>query len=357
MPKYLIKLKPLDSFFFGSERTFGYDNKLNENYIVKSNKYPQQTALLGMLRKEVLINKQLLKEFWNYTENDKKEINKLIGAESFNIESEQEQSFGVINRISPIFICKGDEKFIELPKDCSNPEKNPPDKYEAYEKYGEVKTSIGTIPLLKGYKSKNGLREGLMNIKSKKIIKHDEVFIANENVGIKKSNQGKTEEQSYFKISSYKMEKDYEFGFYLDIDIEMKDSFVILGAERSTFKLTAVKTDEAFRDIIKIEESNDKLTLLSDTFIEGDIYEYCNFAISESIDFRNMVTLEIDSKKDGAAKIKKVRSNDNKRFKKVSRKYGFLKKGTVLYPSDYDKLTKKISENRNLTKIGYNIFK
>ena len=56
MNKYLIKLKPLDTFFFGQENK--YRKKLKDKEIVteadyfqKSAYFPQQTTLLGMLAK------------------------------------------------------------------------------------------------------------------------------------------------------------------------------------------------------------------------------------------------------------------------------------------------------------------
>jgi hypothetical protein len=45
---HLITLRPLDIFFFGSERTFGNDEGVN--YSAETRRYPQQTTLLGLLR-------------------------------------------------------------------------------------------------------------------------------------------------------------------------------------------------------------------------------------------------------------------------------------------------------------------
>ena len=51
MYTYLIKLTPLDKFFFGQKKTFGDDNA---NYFVYSSHFPQQTTLLGLLRYQLL---------------------------------------------------------------------------------------------------------------------------------------------------------------------------------------------------------------------------------------------------------------------------------------------------------------
>ena len=95
---FLIKLQPLDRFFFGGDVTFGQNN---EDYFVRSLKYPQQTTLLGMLRYILLLQNDLLDEKGKV--KDYKKANNLIGTDSFD-PNEQGQSFGVIQNLSPIFI-------------------------------------------------------------------------------------------------------------------------------------------------------------------------------------------------------------------------------------------------------------
>lgn len=91
MSRYVVRMKPMGSFFFGDERTFNFkedmsgdtknDKKLKFN-IVKSRLLPQQTSILGMLRKEVLVNTGLIKNDWKYSEDDKQLMGKLIGAKA-----------------------------------------------------------------------------------------------------------------------------------------------------------------------------------------------------------------------------------------------------------------------------------
>ena len=61
MATKLIKLTPLDAFFFGDENTFGMDNT---SYYVRSRKLPQQTSLLGLLRYELLKKKGFISRKW-----------------------------------------------------------------------------------------------------------------------------------------------------------------------------------------------------------------------------------------------------------------------------------------------------
>ncbi|WP_431430010.1 type III-B CRISPR module-associated Cmr3 family protein [Bacteroides hominis] len=58
---YLITLTPMDWFFFGGERTL--DDGKSADYISYSNKFPQQSALLGMIRYQLLKQHNLLSQF------------------------------------------------------------------------------------------------------------------------------------------------------------------------------------------------------------------------------------------------------------------------------------------------------
>ncbi|KAA6331329.1 hypothetical protein EZS27_020050 [termite gut metagenome] len=50
MNTYKIIIKPIDTFYFGSEKTFNPADGSKANYLVKSQMMPQQTTVLGMLR-------------------------------------------------------------------------------------------------------------------------------------------------------------------------------------------------------------------------------------------------------------------------------------------------------------------
>ena len=67
MATYRIELKPVETFFFGGEITFGNF----QNYLVKSNFFPQQTTLLGMVRKRLLDQYGLIDENGRILQIDK----------------------------------------------------------------------------------------------------------------------------------------------------------------------------------------------------------------------------------------------------------------------------------------------
>ena len=59
--RYKITLKPLQPYLFGGDNTFGeIGDKENGTYLVTSRFFPQQSAILGMLKKELMIQNKLL---------------------------------------------------------------------------------------------------------------------------------------------------------------------------------------------------------------------------------------------------------------------------------------------------------
>ena len=80
---YLVRLRPLDYYFFGGEVTFG--NNEQQNYYARTQPLPQQTSILGVLR------------HLGYGKTD-------IG-DSFDAgDPAANVTFGYINRISPLFL-------------------------------------------------------------------------------------------------------------------------------------------------------------------------------------------------------------------------------------------------------------
>ncbi|MBK9227474.1 MAG: hypothetical protein IPL67_10580 [Ignavibacteria bacterium] len=96
--KKLIKLYPYERFFFGGENTFGENNT---NYMVRSEFFPQQTSLLGLLRYQILL-KAGDDIFKDNRIIDKDGAAKLIGEKSFDPTSTND--FKKIKCISPVFV-------------------------------------------------------------------------------------------------------------------------------------------------------------------------------------------------------------------------------------------------------------
>lgn len=119
---YLFTFTPLDSFFFGGAISF------QDGFYVQSEKFPQPATIMGALRASLLAGNSLLYQFAHkfkrYVPGDKKaDANAIAGTTKLNNFEEIDSDFGVINRISPVFIVKLNETgkiedaFFPAPKD------------------------------------------------------------------------------------------------------------------------------------------------------------------------------------------------------------------------------------------------
>jgi len=356
--RYLIKLEPIESFFFGGERTFENKNSKGErlHYIVKSRNFPQQTAILGMLRKEILKQKGYLKANWDYTKEELDRMKKVIGPHSFNITSKIEQDFGIIEGISPVFLYSSKENkfYIKMPKDQNLDNIESKSKYVPFTFYDHtIKSNLGQVNLPKDYKSKKGLSNQFISFDGESVKEYNDVFKEDKRVGNKKEGDNQFNDNSLFKKISFVFNNedklDFSFCFYLnlkDTSFELQDSVVYLGAFKSAFKMKVEQIDFNLVENITLNQNNNKLILLGDTYID-DINKYCRYSILNIVDFRNRLTKHSsDSKK------------HNYTFNRIDTKFAFLQRGSVLYPKSEDELElkDKLSENRNMTKIGYNIY-
>ncbi len=308
--RYLVTLTPLEPFFFGGDITFGkWGDEQNSSYLVKSRHFPQQTALLGMLRKQMLIQKGFLttkrKGEW-IDEPFKKEAKEFIGSTKFEFNTPQE--FGVLNSISSIFLMRNSERFIK---------KVDINRYE-YRK-----------GLLEGYNPKKDIYDNFISIDSCRKLKSSSIFKPIEQVGNSKFDS----ENSLYKKTSYTLEDNFKFAFYIDSDFELKDAFVMLGGEKSTFKMEIVQRDEE----LEYQDKNAYLTLLSDAYIDIAIKENSKFAITSEISL-NYLQNEFNGKQ--------------RSFKKSPTTHYLYEKGSVfIKPSD--KLIENLN-NVNLQKVGFN---
>ncbi|MCK4258643.1 MAG: hypothetical protein KAX49_06680 [Halanaerobiales bacterium] len=367
MKTYLVRLKPLDYFFFGSER--GYRNysqndsfagKDDLTYYLCSRKFPQQTSLLGMLRQEILVQERIIKsDRSQYESNDISRMKKLIGEASFNMDDcDKKQNFGSINDISPILLYKnkeGKKEFImsapldhKVSSEKISSEKYCPFKLEEQpdlklranlEYFQPFKVEKDTDnEKKKEYNPKNGLVDGLMNLNAAMVISNDKVFIPFEKVG----NNLNLKEDGFYKQIYYTLAKEnsseYEFAFFLKTDYSFKKSIVHLGKDKSTFQIIFEETKKDFDQIIsesKLYQDHNKIILVSDCYLPQKI-DGISFAIRKGVSFRNLRGLQ--------------------RMSRIPQKYNFWERGSVIYvkKGQKDVVLKKIRAYKNLYQIGYN---
>ena len=312
--KYLVTLSPLEPFLFGGDNTFGkLGDEINGTYLVKSRQFPQQSAILGMLKKEIMTQNNLLtrqlKGEWVEPKNKQKAEN-LVGVEKFDIFSKSIQNFGKIKNISPMFFIKNDEIFI---------------------KKVDIDSFDFEDGVLKGYKTKIDIYDNFINIATNAKLTSDKFFKPIEKTANKKGG----EENSLFKKTSYLLNDNFKFAFYLDCDCDLKNSIITLGADRSSFKME-VKEDNS---TLNYEDKKAYLTLISDAYITLSLKDNCDFAISSEISYQNLQNQKHAFK--------------HNEFKKSDKVYLYEKGSVIINPSQalIDDLN-----NKNLQQIGYNIF-
>mgnify|MGYP003404599356 FL=1 len=312
--KYLVTLSPLEPFLFGGDNTFGkLGDEINGTYLVKSRQFPQQSAILGMLKKEIMTQNNLLtrqlKGEWVEPKNKQKAEN-LVGFEKFDIFSKSIQNFGKIKNISPMFFIKNDEIFI---------------------KKVDIDSFDFEDGVLKGYKTKIDIYDNFINITTNEKLTSDKIFKPIEKTANKKGG----EENSLFKKTSYLLNDNFKFAFYLDCDCDLKNSIITLGADRSSFKME-VKEDNS---TLNYEDKKAYLTLISDAYITLSLKDNCDFAISSEISYQNLQNQKHAFK--------------HNEFKKSDKVYLYEKGSVIINPSQalIDDLN-----NKNLQQIGYNIF-
>ena len=400
---YLIKLTPIDKFFFGGEITFTRDfknrdkesnmlsddeKKLREfdekysSYVVKSNLFPQQTSLLGMLRFLLLSNSD--KSIFNNNKIQKSaDAGIIIGPESFRIDlgNYDEMDFGDIKKISPCFIRRktsGEwENIFRAPFDYElnitfepgevllNEEK----KHLPYITYKKSEDGVESV-----FNQKDGT-ETLYLGDNDTIIKETDLFKEDARIGIDRNFDGKTQEGAFYKQISYRLTNKWklqegifehhelQFAFYVEVAdkcVLPGKQIVSIGGDNSQFSLESQLIDNVINTDISalypvIPEDVDcfgKIVLISDAFIDTKSLSSCIFAINDTISFR---FLESTVEAQDYYKF----SGEN-RLKRSERKYYLYKRGSVFYFETDKLLTEFVSslnEKSRICQIGYNQYK
>ncbi len=375
MYNYLIKLTPHDTFFFGTGKEFGAEN---QNYFVKSGYFPQQTTLLGMLRYQLLC--QADDDIFSENEiKDKGKARDLIGAKSFT--KGEKRTFGTIKRLSSMFLMKGNKKLFPLSKEFQKDT----DKYL-------MKELSKDLNLLENYNPKYGLPE-LWIDEDKNIYSLEDIFTAVEKVGIRKNYEGKTDDNAFYMQTFRKFrDDDFSFAFFVECEVKIEpNNLVFVGGERQSFNMEVKEVNKDFKvedspfyiHLFNLKEKKDennidcyqssknahKVVLISDAYLEDITEKTCDFAITETVGFRCLIS-EVE-KTENFYSIPRSKKTDEKKqdYKDYKEQYKeknlykseqieLYKRGSVFYFSDESKLkgfTEKLTDSEFYT-IGYNHF-
>lgn len=388
MSKYLIKLKPIGKYFFGGDMTFEVGDKSNKDYnskyssyIIESNKFPQQTSLLGMLR-YLLLTKTKSPEVFSLNENritNKDAAAKIIGQASFSViqnhklDEKEGSRFGKIDSIGPCFLLHEyskegrliEEYFLSAPKD-SQFIVSFDGSIDAY--YNENQLKVPSI----SYKSKKGESDGEEKIKeytskaefdtiyingNGSTIKEDDIFIKDTRIGINKSYEGKTshDDKGYYKQISYRLKDGFSFAFVAEVDFDLSEcqnELVSLGADGSEFSLSASLLSNGLQiphypDGVTPVKGACRVILLSDSLLNNEDIKKTYFNISQSIPFRFLETnVECENYNVLGGKVKRS-----------EKKYYLYEKGSVFYFENEESANEfvgLVEGKEEFHQIGYN---
>lgn len=121
MAIYKILFTPMEDFFFGDEGTFT-DNINDSKYFLKSNDFPSQTTIFGIIR---YLGLKHVKSNFSYSTDEKFDNEIEVGRSAFNISKAvnglSDNRYGKINGISSVFIHRYKSGisniFIKIPSD------------------------------------------------------------------------------------------------------------------------------------------------------------------------------------------------------------------------------------------------
>ncbi|KGN96605.1 CRISPR-associated protein Cmr3 [Porphyromonas sp. COT-108 OH2963] len=384
MSTYLIKLTPLDKFFFGQKKTFGDDNA---NYFVYSSLFPQQTALLGLLRYQLL---QIAGEevFKNNKIQDKEKAAELIGEQSFSPFAEKKLQFGIIESLSPVFIIdkkNKDEYFLPVGRRFQK-EKGE-DLYELL----HLSCEDGCPPIFSKYKSKKGMASCWLSSKSHTLLNEEDFFTKDERIGIRKDYEGATNDDAFFRQRYYRFnnfkkvkgekteqckqplvrEHDFCFALLLEThkDIRYKEldkRVVYLGGERQPFLMEV--SEETLNLTIEStsltsDEKHYTVVLLSDAMIEPNHFGEVIFASTEVKDFACLLT-HIGTKKFYNKEKKRQKQYLKEAGTALSHQNELYTRGSVFYFDTKEQaelfckhLKEEVNKEENINNfhtIGYN---
>lgn len=403
MSTYLIKLTPLDKFFFGQKKTFGDDNA---DYFVYSSHFPQQTALLGLLRYQLLqiAGEDVFKD--NKIQNED-EAGKLIGKQSFSPFAGKKLEFGIIQSLSPVFIMdkkknnEGKEEYFLPVGRRFQKEKEEKEKKDAYSLL-HLSCEAGCPPIFErrgspeekeeaAYDPKKELASCWLSPNGSTLLNEEDFFIKDERIGIRKDYKGTTNDDAFFRQRYYHFKnfkevvedeenkgrkqppvREHDFCFatiletkreieYKELDKRLDKRIVYLGGERQPFLMEVSEKTEDLQLNIKgsaltSDEKHYTVVLLSDAKIEPNHLKGVKFASTEVKDFACLLT-HVGTRKFYNKKKKREEQYLEKDETALSHQHELYARGSVFYfdtKEQADQFCEHLAASTNFYTIGYN---
>ncbi len=374
----LITLAPLSDFFFGNERTFGQDNS---HYYAKSDKFPQQTSLLGMLRYELLKSSPNLFDLGKDKVSNEIDAQKLIGTKGFGVL--HDFAYGIIEGISPVFLLSPDHVpyFVSGARSLEKSTDTSIKAAAGFKAYNLLRpdNTVDTPYLIERthadktevYDGKVGFETQLVG-KDGTILSIDKVFHTVQRTNNQKEYDGSTDDAGFFKQDLYRLAPGWRFAFLAAFNQGLPTLFgdqrmVHLGAERRHFKMNIQDapsirhyqgitfSEGVFQYFEQLYGGNTPMSgseglrqtvLLSDAYTTTKVYATAVLAHTDKASFRHLNT-----------HLKQPNSVFKEGQKPKSERYTLLGRGGCLFSTDPGDIETHLNDQPAFQRIGYNYFK
>lgn len=291
---YFLTLRPLAPAYFGGEH-----GPVEEDYFLKTRLFPQQTAVLGMLRYELLKRNAGLKYAagQGFAIDDPGSASELIGASSFS--GDAGQTFGKIQQLSPVFLHYDDTAWFLIKDPVGFAHATTPGR--AWTGPGEESATLHYLP---GYDvKKDPLPEIFASPEGRRLrvykgdtdgLSDDWAFHLSTKIGITKQYKRQPKDDGFFKMERLHLHPRAAYACYVRLDAghglpQTSSGLVYLGGNRTPFQMHFNQTSDFFPEGAAFALPG-VAVLLSDAYVGHSQGEVAALAATDSIIFRNQKT-------------------------------------------------------------------
>ena len=311
---YRITFTPMEPYFFGNEKTFRFTGEklagqFDSPYYIRSEILPAQTTLFGAIRYLLLNNRDPY--FQSYPTN----YEERIGPNSFSLKQTKKQNFGIISKMSPVFLQNAGDIYVKTPFDHKSGE-------SVYTPFCRATLtapkSSSKREYAEDYDVKAGISDSYMNIDTRGIIDGKEIFDSVTRVGIDK----KKHDEAFFKKEFRILKAGWSFGIYLTLDFKQEetlqlDPVVFLGQNKAAFRVEYVQ--ENVKDAQEENQIENRIRAIlpphtvycfGDTYVKSDVYQNFTFAATLTRDHRMYETLPDSKETESGQKTERIRRDN-----------------------------------------------
>lgn len=333
MTTYLLRLTPMEPFFFADERSFAYPlrsypGQQGDRSRVAGEPTPSQTTLFGALRYLLLPHKRA--DRTAYTPAERAAIAAAVGEHSFDPQATERQCFGGIRGMSPLFLLQGEQRLVPMPADHVTGQP----VYTPFDDYRPVETHDGMRLYTPCYDHKRGVSDGYMAVDSGAAVDRRELFCTQTRTG---NRTGSTEDMGLYKREMTVLHPGVSFGVYVTLEdtLQPRDGLLLMGQGSHVFSAAFTEQENTLEAAVRARLPRGTVYCLGDTFIYDGLWDDLLFAVTRTRTYRALGTA----------------------YGQVTRGsilHQVLRAGSVLLPRDIPAFLERARGNENRRQVGFN---